>query len=77
MIIVERSGILLAGSNMDLRPGTDGPGLIAFLIVAGLVVVCVFLYRSMRKHLRNINFEPPPPPAGPVTGSGSAGSEPT
>ena len=50
---------LVAGSNMDLRPGDDGPGIIAFLIVAGLVVVCVFLYRSMRKQLGKINFETP------------------
>lgn len=66
----------LAGSNMDFRPGEDGSGLIAFLVVAALVLVCIFLYRSMRKHLRKVNFEPPGPP-GEVTGSGSAGSEPT
>ena len=68
---------LTAGSNMDFRPGSDGPGILAFVIVAGLVVACVVLYRSMRRHLRNINFDPPSPPTGPVPGSGSAGSEPT
>jgi len=68
---------MLAGSNMDLRPGTDGPGIIAFLIVAGLVLVCVFLYRSMRKHLRNVDFENPTPSGGAGRGDGSAGSEPT
>ena len=49
--------VVVAGSNMDLRPGTDGPGIIAFFIVAGLVVVCVLLYRSMRKHLSNIDVD--------------------
>jgi len=53
----ELAHAVVAGSNMDLRPGTDGPGIIAFLIVAGLVVVCVLLYRSMRKHLRNIDVD--------------------
>jgi hypothetical protein len=81
---------VLAGQNMDLRPGNDGSGLVAFLMVAGLVLVCVFLYRSMRTQLRNIDvdrFNPPepgrtpgsePPATTSESGSvgGSAGSEP-
>ena len=39
----------VAGRNMDLRPGDDGSGADRVPVVAGLVVVCVFLYRSMRK----------------------------
>ncbi len=57
MRAAELAHAVVAGSNMDLRPGTDGPGIIAFLIVAGLVVVCVLLYRSMRKHLSNIDVD--------------------
>ena len=75
MIAVELPVELLAGSNMDLRPGSDGPGIMAFFIVAALVVACVFLYRSMRKQLGRINVDPPRP-ADPNAG-GSAGSEPT
>ena len=72
-----RSMAIVAGSNMDLRPGDDGSGLIAFVVVAGLVVVCAFLYFSMRKQLRKIDFEPPRTTDGPSTDGGSAGSEPT
>ena len=71
------AGLIVAGSNMDLRPGADGPGIIAFLIVAGLIVVCLFLYRSMRKHLRNINVDPGASSRGdaapPESGSGVTG----
>jgi hypothetical protein len=31
------------------------PGTVAFLIVFGMAVVCVFLFRSMSKHLRKVN----------------------
>ena len=50
-----------------------GAGLIGFLVVLGLVVAAVFLFRSMSKHLRKVppTFDPPaeksetpdPPPA--------------
>ena len=76
MNALEVSVVVVAGSRMDLRPGSDGPGIMAFFIVAALVVACVFLYRSMRKQLRKINFEQPSPPRDPAPG-GSAGSEPT
>jgi hypothetical protein len=56
---------------MDLRPGNNGSGLIAFVVVAVLVAVCVFLYRSMRKQLGKIDFEEPaPPPDRPADGAG-------
>lgn len=35
-----------------------GPGLTGFLVLAFLVVAVVFLYRSMRKQLRRIDFDP-------------------
>ena len=77
MSAVDPFVVRLAGSNMDLRPGTDGSGILAFLIVAALVVACVFLFRSMRKHLGKINVDPPNQPGGDAGGTGSAGSEPT
>jgi hypothetical protein len=38
-----------------------GAGLIGFLVVLGLFVASVFLFRSMTRHLRNVptSFEPP------------------
>ena len=33
----------------------DQPGTVAFLVVFGMAVVCVFLFRSMSKHLRQVN----------------------
>lgn len=46
--------------------GTDGAGLIGFLIVAALFVVCWFLYRSLRTQLGRIDVtknEAQQPPA--------------
>ena len=44
-----------------------GAGLIGFLVVLGLVVAAVFLFRSMSKHLRKVpqsfdtqSLDPPP-----------------
>jgi hypothetical protein len=31
-----------------------GAGFIGFLVVLGLVVACVFLFRSMTRHLRKV-----------------------
>ena len=31
------------------------PGTLGFLVVAGMAVVLVFLFRSMSKHLRKVN----------------------
>lgn len=33
----------------------DQPGTVAFLVVFGMAVVCVFLFRSMSKHLRKVS----------------------
>jgi hypothetical protein len=32
----------------------DQPGTVAFLVVFGMAVACVFLFRSMSKHLRKV-----------------------
>jgi hypothetical protein len=34
------------------------PGTLAFLIVFGMAVIMVFLFRSMSKHLRKVNAQP-------------------
>jgi hypothetical protein len=41
---------LAASASSSAEPGT-----LAFLVVFGLAVVCVFLFRSMSKHLRKVN----------------------
>ena len=51
--------VLAAGSSL-------GAGFIGFLVVLGLVVACVFLFRSMSRHLRKVpkSFDDEPPPKG-------------
>jgi hypothetical protein len=54
------------------------PGVLAFLIVAGIGVVLVFLLRSMNKQFRKITPDPSADPAfsaAPGPGLGSAASE--
>lgn len=41
---------LAASASSSAEPGT-----LAFIIVFGMAVVCVFLFRSMSKHLRKVN----------------------
>ena len=57
-------GRLLIGPFTDLlaasRPGSDGAGYLAFAIVAALFVAGWFLYRSLRHHLRKIDFDERP-----------------
>jgi Na+-transporting methylmalonyl-CoA/oxaloacetate decarboxylase gamma subunit len=42
--------LLAASANSDAAPGALG-----FLVVFGLVVILVFVFRSMSKHIRKIN----------------------
>jgi hypothetical protein len=49
------------------------PGVLAFLVVAGIGVVLVFLLRSMNKQFRKIT----PDPAGPGGGQGEEAKDPT
>jgi len=54
------------------------PGVLAFLIVAGIGVVLVFLLRSMNKQFRKITPDPSADPAfapGPRSGPGSGPGE--
>lgn len=45
-------------------PGPGQAGAFSLLIIGALVVVCVFLFRSMARHLRKVpsSFEPRVPP---------------
>ena len=42
--------VLTASASSSAEPGT-----LAFLVVFGMAVVLVFLFRSMTKHLRKVN----------------------
>ena len=48
-----------------LASGGLGAGLTGFLVTIALVVACVFLFRSMSKHLRKVpkSFDEPQDPA--------------
>ena len=47
------------------------PGVLGFLVVAGMGLVLFFLFRSMTKHLRKVAVDPRPDP---VAASSSPGS---
>lgn len=46
-----------AESDVPGRPDI-GPGSLGFWIVIALIVVLFFLYRSMRKQIRRVDFDP-------------------
>ena len=69
------AALLLALDDPRGRPGDNVAGLLAFLVVAVLIVASVFLYRSLRRQLTKIDFEEDRPTDRPTTGS--AGSEPS
>ncbi len=45
----------LAGSSAASQAG---PGVLGFLVVAGMGIVLFFLFRSMTKHLRKVAVDP-------------------
>ena len=70
----------LTAEVLALRTGSDGAGLIAFAVVAALFVAGWFLYRSLSRHLRRIDFADGPDlpgrPTGPPTGEPTAPTPP-
>ena len=45
-------------ASADADGSGVGPGLLGFLVVAGLGVALILLYRSLRRQLRRIDFDP-------------------
>src|ERR1022692_1658432 len=60
--------MVLAGSAAS----DAAPGVLGFLVVAGMGVILYFLFRSMTKHLRKVSVDPRQDPAA-ASGSGAAG----
>ncbi|MET0641843.1 MAG: hypothetical protein ABWZ36_05035, partial [Jiangellaceae bacterium] len=53
-----RSGpVVFAGAPDVPADSAIGPGLLGFLVVVALGLALVFLYRSLRKQLRRIDFD--------------------
>jgi hypothetical protein len=46
---------VLAAAAKTASGSSNAPGALAFLVVFGIAVVLVFLFRSMSKHLRKVN----------------------
>ena len=60
------AAVLSSGSNSSTLNDVE-PGLLGFLVIAGLGIALVFLLRSMNKQFRKL--PPPPEEAGPETSS--------
>jgi hypothetical protein len=58
MTVGPGSALLVVATESSRLKG--GPGILAFVIFIALVAACVLLYRSMRGHLRRVDFETPP-----------------
>jgi hypothetical protein len=44
-------------TELAASPGVlDQPGVIAFLVIFGMGIILVFVFRSMAKHLRKVNM---------------------
>ena len=53
-----RSGQVVFAAAPDVPADSAiGPGLLGFLVVVALGLALVFLYRSLRKQLRRIDFD--------------------
>jgi hypothetical protein len=62
-------GVLAAAAASSPNSSNVEPGVLGFLVVAGIGVALVFLLRSMNKQFRKITPEPGP------TGGHEAGAE--
>jgi hypothetical protein len=56
-------GVLAAVAASSANSNDIEPGVLGFLVVAGIGVALVFLLRSMNKHLRKITPDPSAPGA--------------
>lgn len=48
------------GAVLAIDPNSVGPGLLGFLVVAGIAAATYFLIRSMNKRVKKIDFEEKP-----------------
>jgi hypothetical protein len=58
--MIELYAVAVAAAESDEPAGRSaiGPGSLGFWIVIGLIVVLFLLYRSMRKQMRRVDFDP-------------------
>jgi hypothetical protein len=49
--------VFAAATDTPAPDSAVGPGLLGFLVVVALGLALVFLYRSLRKQLRRIDFD--------------------
>ena len=49
--------VFVAAPDTSAPESAVGPGLVGFLVVVALGLALVFLYRSLRKQLRRIDFD--------------------
>jgi hypothetical protein len=50
--------VALTAAESEAENSEIGPGLYGFLVVVFLVLALVVLYRSMRKQIRKVDFDP-------------------
>ncbi|SDU52887.1 hypothetical protein [Jiangella alkaliphila] len=50
--------VALTAAESDADDSGVGPGLYGFLVMVFLIVALVVLYRSMRKQIRRVDFDP-------------------
>jgi hypothetical protein len=50
--------VALTAAESEADNSEIGPGLYGFLVVVFLVLALVMLYRSMRKQIRKVDFDP-------------------
>jgi hypothetical protein len=50
--------VLLAVTNGEADDSGIGPGLLGFLVFLALLVALFMLYRSLRRQLKRIDFDP-------------------
>ena len=68
------AGVLAASTNNSTLNDVE-PGLLGFLVVAGIGIALVFLLRSMNKQFRKLPPPPDPDEQGTGEGAGDASAE--
>jgi hypothetical protein len=68
------AGVLAASTNNSTLNDVE-PGLLGFLVVAGIAIALVFLLRSMNKQFRKLPPPEDPDEQGPPSGDADASAE--